>query len=298
MVAEQGAAGRRGIAVVVVTRNTREQLRLLLDGIADGGELVREIVVVDNDSNDGTDELVASHPTHPKGIFNRPGRGFAAGINQGVRASTAPDVVIATASTRLTARVLADLQAELHSASDVAAAAPLIRGLDGSVQRHGLFAPRPVTALVVLLGLERFAIFRAEAERYYGPHRPGPAIDVDNLSGAAFMVRREAWTAVGEFDERFFLYCEDVDWSLRARRAGWRLRFVPRAEVRREKSVTTRANSAGSIRLYYRSLRAFYRKHYRRSPLPVRALWLGGAYLRERLELVADRRRAQKGLRY
>ena len=288
----------REVAVVVVTRNTREQLHALLDGLADGGDLVREIVVVDNDSRDGTDRLVAEHPTHPKRIFNSPGRGFAAGINEGVRASSAPDVVVATASTRLTTSALAALRLELHSADGIAAVAPLIRGLDGAVQRHGLFAPRPLTALVVLLGLERFAMFRGEAERYYGPHRPGPAIDVDNISGACFMVRREAWEKVGEFDEQFFLYCEDVDWSLRAREAGWRLRFVPSVEVRREKSATARVDSVGSIRLYYRSLRAFYRKHHRRDLLPVRALWLGGAYLREGTELLANRMRRQKGLRY
>jgi GT2 family glycosyltransferase len=288
----------RGIAVVVVTRNTREQLRALLDGIAGPGDLVREIVVVDNDSSDGTDVLVAEHPMHPKRIFNHPGRGFAAGINQGVRASTAPDIVVTTASTRVTTAALAELQRELHSAPDIAAVAPLIRGLDGAVQRHGLFAPRPFTALVVLLGLERFALFRREAERYYGPHRPGPAIDVDNISGAGFLVKREAWEKVGEFDERFFLYCEDVDWSLRARKAGWRLRFMPNVEMRREKSMTARVESVASIRLYYRSLRVFYRKHHGRDVLPMRALWLGGAYLREAIELLANRVRRQKGLRY
>jgi GT2 family glycosyltransferase len=288
----------RGTAVVVVTRNTREQLRVLLDGIADAGDLVREIVVVDNDSSDGTDALVAEHPTHPKRIFNSPGRGFAAGINQGVRASTAPDIVVATASSRLTTNALDAMQRELHSADDIAAVAPLIRSLDGTVQRHGLFAPTPLTAVVVLFRLERFAMFRGEAERYYGPHRPGPAIDVDNISGACFLVRREAWNAVGEFDERFFLYAEDVDWSLRARKAGWRLRFAPNVEVRREKSVTARTDSVGSIRLYYRSLRVFYRKHHSASPLPVRALWLAGAYAREGIELLANRLRRQKGLRY
>ena len=289
----------RSVAVVVVTHDTREPLRALLDGLADDPQgLVREVVVVDNESSDGTAEMVAAHPTRPRRIFNRPGRGFAAGVNQGVRASTAPDVVIATASTRLTAPALAALRRALHSSGDVAAVAPLIRSLDGTVQRHGLFAPRPLTALVVLTGLERFAIFRAEAERYYGPHRPGPALEVDNLSGACFMVRRDAWKTVGEFDERFFLYCEDVDWSLRARGAGWRLLFVPEVEMRREKSVTARANSLASIRLYYRSLRAFYRKHHASSPPAVRAFWLGGAYAREAAELALDRLRRRKGLRY
>lgn len=276
-----------GVAVVAVTRNTREQVRALLDGLAgDSSGAVREVVIVDNDSSDGTAELVAAHPIRARFIHNAPGRGFAAAANQGVAATSAPVVAILPASTRLTPAAAERLEHALLEHDDVAAVGPLVRNLDGTVQRHGLFAPRPLTALVVLLGLGRLPLFRAEAERYYGPHRQGPALAVDNLSGACLVVRRTAWERVGPFDERFFLYAEDVDWSLRAREAGWRLLFVPAVEVRREKSATSRADPSGSIHLYYRSLRAFYRKHHGTTALPVRAVWLGGALLREGVELV------------
>lgn len=288
-----------GVAVVVVTRNARSQLRALLEGIShDPTGVVSEVVVVDNDSHDGTKEMVASEFGRVRYLYNRPGRGFAAGVNQGVRETTAPDIAVATASTRLNVPALDGLRTALHRAEDIGAVGPLIRSLDGSVQRHGLFAPRPLTAAVVLLGLARFELFKREAERYYGPHRPGPPLDVDNLSGACVMVRRAAWQSVGEFDERFFLYCEDVDWSLRARQAGWRLVFVPNVEVRREKSASSRGDSAGTISLYYRSLRAFYRKHHRGDPPPLRWAWLGAAYLREDLELGLNRLRRDKRLRY
>ena len=276
----------RGIAVVAVTRNTREQVRVLLDSLSkDPRHVIREIVIVDNDSSDGTAQLVASHPLRPRYIRNAPGRGFAAAVNQGAAATLAPTIAVLPAATRLTADAAGRLEDALYASDDVAAVGPLIRNLDGTAQRHGLFVPRPLTALVVLLGLAHLGPFRAEAERYYGRHRPGPAIDVDNLSGACLVVRRDAWLGTGGFDERFFLYAEDVDWSLRARQAGWRLRFVPEVEVEREKSTTSRADPSGSIRLYYRSLRAFYRKHHGRDPAPVRAVWLAGAHVRERFEL-------------
>ncbi len=286
------------VAVVTVTRNTRAQLRALLDGLAGDPEgVVGEVVVVDNDSTDRTAEMVAAHPLRPRYLRNSPGRGFAAAANQGIRETSAPDIAIATASTRLDPRTLAALARVLREGGRVGAVGPLIRSPDGTVQRHGLFAPRPLTALSVLLGLD-WGPFRRERERYYGPHRPGPAIDVDNLSGAMLVVRREAWEDVGGFDERFFLYCEDVDWSLRARERGWRLRFVPEVEVRREKSLTSRGASTESIRLYYRSLRAFYRKHHGGAPLPARALWLAGATAREWVDLALDRAGLREGLRY
>lgn len=288
----------RGIAVVAVTRNTKEQVRALLDGLGnDARHVVREIVVIDNDSSDGTQELVTKHRLAPTYIRNVPGRGFAAAVNQGAAATTAPTLAIVPAATRLTPDAAARLEEALLAADDTAAVGPLVRNPDGTVQRHGLFAPRPLTALVVLFGLERFPLFRGEARRYYGPHEPGPPLAVDNLSGACLVVRRSAWDAIGPFDERFFLYAEDVDWSLRARRAGWRLLFVPAVEVFREKSATSRADPSDSIRLYYRSLRAFYRKYHGATPLPMRAVWLGGAYAREWFELWRAKLRGG-GLRY
>lgn len=288
----------RGIAVVAVTRNTKEQVRALLEGLgSDERHVIREIVIVDNDSSDGTIELVTTHRLAPRYIRNMPGRGFAAAVNQGVAATTAPTIAILPASTRLTPDVASRLETVLLSADDIAAVGPLVRNPDGTPQRHGLFAPTPFTALVVLFGLERFAPFRGEARRYYGSHVPGPPVAVDNLSGACLVVRRSAWEQIAPFDERFFLYAEDVDWSLRARRAGWRLIFAPEVAVTREKSATSRADPSGSIHLYYRSLRAFYRKHHGASPLPVRALWLGGAYAREWIELARAKLRGG-GLRY
>lgn len=287
------------LAVVVVTHEARGRVLLTLDDLASAaGRGAWEIVVVDNASRDGTAAAIAAaHPTVAT-IRNEVGRGFAAAANQGIAATRAPAVAIVTAGTRVPEGTLARLREVLESAPDIAAVGPLIRHLDGTVQRHGLFRPRPATALIVLLGLARLPLFAREADRYYGRHVPGPPSDVEQLSGACIVLRRAALEAVGGFDERFFLYCEDVDWCLRAKAAGWRIVFAPEVEVRREKAASSRRSSAASIRLYHRSLRRFYAKHHASGPAVARAPWMLLAYLAEGWALASDRLRRDKRLRY
>ena len=288
-----------GLAVILVTHEARERVLASLDDLAaDPARAGWDIVVVDNASSDGTIGAIAARHPAVRTIRNEVGRGFAAAVNQGIAATTAPAVAIATAGTRVPVGALGQLAEVLRSARDIAAVGPLIRNPDGTVQRHGLFRPRAVTALIVLLGLDRLPGLGHEAKRYYGPHTPGPPLDVEQLSGACVLLSRAAIEAIGGFDERFFLYCEDVDWCLRAKSAGWRVVFAPDVAVSREKSATAKGASGPTIRLYYRSLRWFYAKHHRNTPLPIRALWSAGAYLAEWSALGSNALRRRKGLRY
>lgn len=288
------------LAVVVITHDTKVDTLALLASLArDPAWGSWEVVVVDNDSRDGTSDVITRRYPQVRRIVNRPQRGFAGALNQGVQATTAdvivtvnPDAVVQPGSPGRLLEVLA-------TDERIAAVGPLIRFPNGTVQRHGMFHPRPLTAAVILLGLSDLPLFRSEAERYYGRHEPGPPVDVDSLTGACLMFRRTAYEDVGPFDERFFLYCEDVDWSLRARRRGWRLVFVPDVSIVHSKAVVSRTRSTFMIRHYYRSLRRYYGKnHAAQTQLPLRLFWYAAAYAKEAAALAADRARRQKGLRY
>ena len=112
---------------------------------------------------------------------------------------------------------------------------------------------------------------------------PDRARDVDWLSGCAFAVRREAFEAVGGFDEGYFMYVEDVDLGLRLKRAGWRVRYEPSAVVEHRVGASTSRRPARMVVEHARSLDRFYARRYPRTagrwlrPL-VRAglgLWVG-----------------------
>jgi GT2 family glycosyltransferase len=287
------------LAIVLVTHESRDQVLAALESLALDPEHARwEIVVVDNASTDGTGAAIASRHPGVRVIHNDIGRGFAAAANQGIQVTSAPFIAVQTASTVARPGTFGMLVQAIRADERIAAVGPLIRNHDGTVQRHGLFRPRPLTAAVVLLGLSDLPLLRGETERYYGRHQPGPPVDVEQLSGACIVLSRDAVTAIGAFDEQFFLYCEDVDWCLRAKESGRRIVFVPDAEVRRAKSATSRRASGAAIRLYYRSLRRFYRKHHRTTPVPIRMLWSAGAWATERRALAVNALSHEKGLRY
>lgn len=288
------------LAVIVVTHETREHTIALLGSLArDPSYSSWEPIVIDNASTDGTRAAIAERWPSVRIVRNEPQRGFAGAVNQGVRSTTAPVAVAVNPDAVVPVGTFDRLLEVLGSDERIAAVGPLIRFPDGKVQRHGMSHPSPYTAAVILLGLADVPFFRREAERYYGRHDPGPPADVDSLTGACLMFRRNAYDSVGPFDERFFLYCEDVDWSLRARAAGWRLVFVPSAEIAHEKATVSKGRSAFMIRHYYRSLRAFYGKHHAPGDLvPIRALWYLAAYVMEASALITNALRRRKGLHY
>lgn len=289
-----------GLSVVVVTHNERERtLALLASLAADPASAGWEVVVVDNESSDGTAAAVGAAYPGARVVEDRPQRGFAGALNQGVALTSAPAIITVNPDSVVPVGTIGRLLEVLASDPRIAAVGPLIRFPDGRVQRHGMYHPRPLTAAVVLLGLARLPLFRSELERYYGRHEQGPSVDVDALTGACLMFRRDSYRDVGPFDERFFVYCEDVDWSIRARDGGWRLVFVPEVHVIHEKATVSRRRSAFMIRHYYRSLRRFYGKHHApRALAPLRGLWYAASFLLEGTTLVADKLRADKGLRY
>ncbi len=288
------------VAVLVVSHNTRDLTLRLLSSLERDGDRTRwEVVVLDNESSDGSaDAIEQAHPW-VRVIRNVPQRGFAAALNQGIGLTVAPTVVALNPDTVVPAGAIGRLVGALERDPRVAAVGPLIRRPDGRAQRQGQFAPRPYTALIVLLGLAHLPIFRREAARYYGTHTPGPPLPVELLPGTCLVIRRAAYEQIGPFDERFFVYCEDVDWCIRAGANGWTLLFVPEVAILHEKAASSRAAAARVIRLYYQSLRSFYEKHHAGNASPLaRAAWRGGLALMERSALAANALRRRKGLRY
>ncbi len=288
------------LAVIVVTHNTRAPALLLLDSLAaDPRHVAWEVHVIDNDSADDTAAAVSRAHPWARVTRNSPQRGFAAAVNQGVAMTTAPFVAALNPDTIVPPGTLGRLLEILARDPSLAAVGPLIRFPDGRPQRQGQFRPRPLTALVVLLGLANAPLFRREARRYYGSHEPGSPRQVELLPGTCLVFQREAFVRLSGFDERFFVYCEDVDWCIRAGEAGWKLLYVPEVEITHEKAAASRTRSAWTIRTYYRSVRAFYAKHHGPStPAVIRGLWYAGAYAKEWVALAANALRREQGLRY
>jgi GT2 family glycosyltransferase len=245
--------------VVVVSYNDRELLRAACES-AILSEPATRVIVVDNGSTDGSADAVRDLIPPGDLLEMEENLGFGAAANRGIAAGDAPFVLLLNSDARLRTGSLETLVAALQP-HGVAAVGPRLTGTSGQVELSMGRTMGPLNeAAFKLLG----ALYREGRgplagiiNRYYGKSRW-----TRSLSAACLLLRREALSREGAFDERFFLYAEDVDLCRRLTRAGWRLCYEPNAIVDHERSVGLRARPERVARAYRRSQMAFYRKHH------------------------------------
>jgi N-acetylglucosaminyl-diphospho-decaprenol L-rhamnosyltransferase len=273
-------------ALVIVNYRSAELTARCVDLARASARGVRlEPVVVDNASGDRSPaRLRALHPG--LNVLEQPANGgFAAGVNTGFAASSAPFVVLLNPDTEPRPGALARLVEHLRAHPRVGVAAPLLLHPDGGFQHsaHRRF-PSLLTLFVdfcvplgLLIGrrpdLHPHELTREETER------GGP---VAHVNGSALAVRREAYLDAGPFDEGFFMYLEETEWQQRLRGAGWTVEVVPQAEVVHR--GRTGAPLSSIARIYLDSIFRYMRKQGHRersvravlaaaSALSLLALW-------------------------
>ncbi len=211
------------IVAVYVSWNTRDELAASLETLLGPGGGGPQVVVVDNASSDGTVEMVRERFPQVHVIANPDNRGFATAFNQGWRASERPFVLQMNPDTVLPPDALTVLHGCLAANPELGAVAPVLvddRGEDTQSAR-----PFPPLTLK-LLGDE--LPMHGESMALEGCP---DAAAIHWFMGACGLIRREALAATDGFDEGFFLYSEDIDWGLRAWRAGRRLAQVASLQV-------------------------------------------------------------------
>jgi len=274
------------LAVVVVNHNAGEHLlRCLASVLERSGGAELEVVVVDNASVDGSAQVAAETFPPVTVMLTGENPGFAAGVNIGVAATTAPFILVLNPDAEIwegTLGSFAKLAAERPKAGAIG---PLIRNSDGSVYP----SPRVHPTIGVAVGHAFLApLWRGNpwSARYWMTDwdRSGER-EVEWISGSAFMVRRQTLDEVGLLDERFFLYAEEVDLFRRMREAGWKVLFTPELEVLHEGGVST-GRSRRMHLIQSRSVYLYFDKHHshgwRRALLP-----FARVALRARAELVS-----------
>lgn len=270
-----GASEPAPVAAVIVSYNVRD---LLLDCItslrADG---VDQIVVVDNDSRDGSAEAVRRHDPEVDVVALAVNLGFGGGANRGVARTSAPyvaimnpDVVVQPGSTKALAEAL-------ERDPQLAVVGPRIETTDG-----GLYpSARTFPDLADAAG-HAFLHFVTPGNRFSRRYRmldwdhDAPAA-VDWVAGTHLVARRTAWDEVGGFDEGFFMYLEDVDLCWRLRQKGWGTGYEPAARVTHAIGRSTDQTPYRMIAAHHRSLWRYATKTTtgsRRLLLPVIAVAL------------------------
>jgi len=221
------------LSVSVISYRTPVLLKQCLEALeAERTSVDLDVTVVDNASGDGSADMVADQFPWARIIRNRRNVGFGAAHNQALRRATGRYwlVLNSDAAPRPGAlRVLVDF---LEANPRVAVAGPRLRYPDGTVQPSRRRFPTVATLFVESTQIQRFIPRNPVLQRYYLADRSDDEPqDVDWLVGACLCARAAAAAEVGLFDESFFMYSEELDWCRRFRAAGWRVAYVPSAEV-------------------------------------------------------------------
>ncbi|MHB8173362.1 MAG: glycosyltransferase family 2 protein, partial [Nitrospirota bacterium] len=199
-------------------------------------------------------------------IRNAVREGFSANHNKALRPARGEFILLLNDDTIVHPGALRTMTEFMRAHPEAGAAGAMLVNPDGTVQYAGQSAPTILAAIMVSLGLHRLFPDNPVTSRYYGRNAgfseaglPAPQ-EVESVNGAAMVVRKSALEKVGYLDEGFFLFCEDVDLSIRLREGGYKLYFLPSAKVTHIRGASTGGRKI--VWIYHKSLFRFYRKHY------------------------------------
>ena len=263
-------------AIIIVSWNVRELLhgcltsvhQSLTDSAHHGFNLTADIWVVDNHSSDGTPEMVRDQFSDVRLIANSENQGFAAANNQAIAEALLlpgirhflllnPDTVVRGRALE----VLVDFMDQSPGAG--MAGARLVFG-DSTFQHSAFGFPG-----LAQIALDLFAFPpRLHETRLNGRYprsryaADAPPFSVAHPLGAAMIVRREVVETIGSMDQSYFMYCEEIDWAMRIKSAGWKIFCVPAAEIVHYGGQSASQIEALSYVNLWRSRLRLYQKHY------------------------------------
>jgi len=251
-----------GLDVGIVTYRSREHLRACLESLLDNPPTrAMRVIVVDNDSRDGTVELVRRQ-RGVELIEARRNLGFASATNAAIRRTRGRYFLALNPDTRIRPGVLDKLLELFDADPRIGICGCRLEREDGSFDHAARRSfPTPLGALAHFTGLGRRAWSPTRLAQYRAPEvERGP---VDAVSGAFMLMRRQALEEVGPFDERYWLYMEDLDLCYRFAEAGWITWYEPSVAITHVKGGTSgRYRTLRVNHAFHSGMFRFYRDHY------------------------------------
>lgn len=282
------------LSIIILSFNTKDLLRQCLASVylaEDNFSGSFEVIVVDNASTDGSAEMVAKDFPRVRLILKAENTGFARANNEGMKIAQGDFYVLLNSDTIISENTLSTLFDFIKSKPKVAIVTPKVVLPDGAIDlacHRGM--PTPWNAFTYFSHLARLF---PNSRIFAGYHQTYQDFElahaIDATAATAIMVRKQAVDAVGLFDERFFLYGEDLDWCKRFTDAGWQIYYFPGVTVLHQKSASGKQNLSAKTRReaaghFYHTMAQFYEKHYKaKYPMWLRQLVLLGIKIKHRL---------------
>jgi GT2 family glycosyltransferase len=283
-------ADRPDVSVVIVHYETPELLVRCLEALkASESPLRLEVFVIDNGSTRFNAQAARAAYPGVQVLENEHNLGFSRASNQGLRLARGRYFLLLNPDAFVAPETLRVMTAYMDERPDVGCATCRLELPDGSldVACRRLFAtPRRSLFRVTMLS-KLFPKHHSLAEYNLTYLDEWEETEIDQPCGAFMMVRSEVAASVGLLSERYFMYCEDTDWSYRMKQAGWRIMYAPITTVEHIKGASSSQDRPRAIRNFHTGMRIFYDDHYRHQySLAVTAMVHVAISLRERVQLV------------
>jgi GT2 family glycosyltransferase len=251
------------VSIIIINYRTYAELGACLNSLAQNPDEHQEVIVIDQESK--VDALPEFAQRLPRFVFvpDAANRGFAAGVNRGAALARGKYLLILNPDCSIKPRLSETLACWLDAHPEVGVVAPRIRNEDGTVQPSA----RRFPDITTVLGGRTSFLTRILPGNWFTKRnllvgdQPTVPHKVDWVSGACFMVRRDAFEAVGGMDEGFFLYWEDADLCRRLKKAGWDTVYHPGAELLHLGGRAVAYAPERALIAFHRSAYRYVRKH-------------------------------------
>lgn len=253
------------ISIITVNYNVKEFLANSLQSVKKASHNIDiEIFVVDNDSKDGSMEFLKPHFPEVTFIENKENLGFGKANNQAIKLARGKYTLLLNPDTLLQEDTLEILYQYMENNPETGACGCKILNPDGT------FAPEsrrtvPTVGSAIYKALGLTALFpksRVFGKYYMGWKDEDEASEVPVLSGSFMFFRTEVLKEAGGFDERFFMYGEDIDLCYRVKNAGWKIDYIPDTSIIHYKGESSKSNFSAYNKAFNDALYLFFDKHY------------------------------------
>lgn len=269
------------LSVTICSWNTQGELRACLESLAAvRDEASFEVVVVDNNSEDGSPDMVERE--FPWVRLEKMSRnlGFTGGQNHAMRVRKGANALLLNSDTIVHPGAFRELMTYMRAHPEAGIIGPKLLNSDGTLQYSCRRFPNPVAALFrnTIFG-RLFPKNRFAREYLMQDLDHGQASKVDWVSGAALLATERLIDTIGLLDEEYFMFCEDTDWCYRAWQAKFEVHYVPMSVITHACGKSTDKAPNRMIDRHHRSMLLFYRKHMAsKLPIVVRPFAIGAAW--------------------
>ncbi len=255
------------LTVVIVNYNVKFFLEQCLHSVLKASKNLQvEVIVVDNNSTDGSVPFITEKFKSIQVIANKENTGFSKANNQAINVAKGRYILLLNPDTIVEEKTFTEVVRFMDKTPDAGGLG--VKMIDGKgnflpESKRGL--PTPTTAFYKIFGLSALFPYSKKFNKYYLGYLPNDEIHaVDVLSGAFMLLRKTVIDRIGMLDESFFMYGEDIDLSYRITQSGYKNYYFPNTTIIHYKGESTKKQSINYVIVFYKAMLIFAKKHFSR----------------------------------